>query len=178
MIATVFDTETTGLIDNPARKLDVQPEIISLAIQSVNMMTEEIYDPYYREFKPQKALTKNITDITGITNEKLKDALSIESQLPFIVPRLRSAPLIIGQNIRFDMDMIELELRRYTYPPFKWPKIIDIVSNTIHLKGYRLSLTNLHLELFGTPFEGAHDAGVDCAVTCKCAIELFKRGLL
>jgi DNA polymerase III epsilon subunit-like protein len=178
MIATIFDTETTGLIDNPARKLDTQPEIISLAIQSVNLMTEEIYDRYYEEFKPQKSISNTITNITGITNEQLKNAGPIERALPNIIPRLRSASLLIGQNIRFDMDMIELECRRYNYPISRWPKTLDLIQNTIHLKGYRLSLTNLHLELFGTPFEGAHDAGVDCTTTCKCAIELFKRGLL
>jgi DNA polymerase III epsilon subunit-like protein len=76
------------------------------------------------------------------------------------------------------MDMIELECRRYKYPPPRWPRILDLVQNTIHLKGYRLSLTNLHLELFGIAFESAHDAAVDCTATSKCAIELFKRGLL
>jgi DNA polymerase III alpha subunit (gram-positive type) len=71
MIATVFDTETTGLIENPARKLDSQPEIISLAIQNVNLEEGQIYDTYYKEFKPLKPLSKNITDITKITNEQL-----------------------------------------------------------------------------------------------------------
>jgi DNA polymerase III epsilon subunit-like protein len=178
MIATIFDTETTGLINNPARKLDAQPEIISLAIQSVNLMTEEIYDNYYQEFKPLKPISEEITKITKITNEKLNNAHSMNFELPMIIPRLSSAPLLIGQNIRFDMDMIELECRRYNFPLPKWPKIMDLIQNTIHLKGYRLSLTNLHLELFGSTFESAHDASVDCTITCKCAIELFKRGLL
>jgi DNA polymerase-3 subunit alpha (Gram-positive type) len=177
MIATVFDTETTGLIENPARKLDSQPEIISIAIQNINLETGEIFDLYYREFKPQKPLTKNITEITKITNEQLADAPSIETNLPRIVEKLSGASLIIGQNIRFDMDMIELECKRYNLS-IKWPKIMDLVQNTIHLKGYRLSLTNLHLELFGTEFDSAHIASVDCAITSKCAIELFKRGLL
>jgi DNA polymerase III epsilon subunit-like protein len=174
----VFDTETSGLIENPARKLDSQPEIISIAIQSIDLEKAEIFDHYYCEFKPLKPISANITEITGITNERLEIAPSIESQLPYIIPRLRGAPVLIGQNIRFDMDMIELECRRYQYPSFKWPRILDLVQNTIHLKGYRLSLTNLHLELFGTAFESAHDAGVDCSATSKCAIELFKRGLL
>jgi DNA polymerase III alpha subunit (gram-positive type) len=178
MIATVFDTETTGLIENPARKLDSQPEIISIAIQNVNLETGEIFDIYYKEFKPVKPLSKNIIEITKITNEKLESASPIMVDLPYIALRLMSAPLIIGQNIRFDMDMIELECKRNKYSFFKWPKILDLVQNTIHLKGYRLSLTNLHLELFGTAFESAHDASVDCTITSKCAIELFKRGLL
>jgi DNA polymerase III epsilon subunit-like protein len=178
MIATVFDTETTGLIENPARKLDSQPEIISLAIQNVNLEEGQIYDTYYKEFRPIKPLSKQITEITKITNEQLANAESIEKQFHYIMHRFRCASLIIGQNVRFDMDMIELECRRYNYPPPRWPRILDLVQNTVHLKGYRLSLTNLHLELFGTAFESAHDAAVDCTATSKCAIELFKRGLL
>jgi DNA polymerase III epsilon subunit-like protein len=90
---------------------------------------------------------------------------------------LEDSSLLIGQNVRYDMDMVELECRRYN-KTIKWPPILDLIQNTIHLKGYRLSLTNLHIELFGSEFEGAHQASVDVAITCKCAIELFKRGLL
>src|SRR5580698_3463260 len=132
LMMVVFDTETSGLIENPARKLDSQPEIISIAIQSIDLEKAEIFDHYYCEFKPLKPISANITEITGITNERLEIAPSIESQLPYIIPRLRGAPVLIGQNIRFDMDMIELECRRYQYPSFKWPRILDLVQNTIH----------------------------------------------
>jgi DNA polymerase III epsilon subunit-like protein len=178
MIATVFDTETTGLIINPARKLDTQPEIISLAIQDVDLAAGEITNQYYQEFKPLKPISEEITRITRITNEQLKDAHSMNFELPNIIPRFSGAPIILGQNIRFDMDMVELECKRYNYPVPKWPMAIDLIQHTIHLKGFRLSLTNLHKELFGTEFASAHNAGVDCTTTSKCAIELFKRGLL
>jgi DNA polymerase III epsilon subunit-like protein len=178
MIATIFDTETSGLIENPARRLDSQPEIISLAIQGVNLETGEILNNFYQEFKPVRPISDEIIKITGITNKKLELANPIKDSLSNIVNILCSAPLIIGQNVRFDMDMIELECRRYNQPKPKWPKTLDLVQNTIHLKSHRLSLTNLHLELFGTTFESAHDASVDCAITSKCAIELFRRGML
>ena len=178
MKATVFDTETTGLIINPARKLDAQPEIISIAIQSFESDTGEMQDLYYRVFKPTRPISEEITKITGFTNDYVKDFQSIELELPFLIPILRSSNLLIGQNLRFDMDMIELECRRYNTPPPRWPPTIDLVANTIHLKGYRLSLKNLHIELFGTAFEDSHRAGVDVAATVRCAVELFKRGLL
>lgn len=178
MKAIVFDTETTGLIINPARKLETQPEIISLAIQNVDLKTGEITDHYYQEFKPLKPISEEITRITRITNERLEKAHSMNFELPMIIPIFESAPLLIGQNIRFDMDMIELECIRYNYPKPKWPKMLDLIVNTIHLKGFRLSLKNLHKELFGTEFEDAHRADIDCGITAKCAIELFKRGLL
>jgi DNA polymerase III subunit alpha, Gram-positive type len=178
MLATIFDTETTGLIENPARKLDIQPEIISIAIQNVNLKTGEFLEHYYSLFKPIKPISEEITKITGITNEIVKDEGSIERELPIIINMLKSASLLIGQNITFDLDMIELECKRYKYPISKWPRMLDLVQNTIHLKGYRLNLTNLHIELFGKEFVGAHDAWIDCTITAKCAIELFKKGLL
>jgi DNA polymerase III epsilon subunit-like protein len=178
MKAVTFDTETTGLIINPARKLDMQPEIISLAMQDVDLKTGEITNNYYQEFKPLKPVSEEITRITIINNEQLKSAHSMNFELPMIMLRLMSTTVVIGQNIRFDMDMIELECKRYHYTMLKWPKAIDLIQNTIHLKGYRLSLTNLHKELFGTEFASAHNAMVDCTTTSKCAIELFRRGLL
>jgi DNA polymerase III subunit alpha len=177
MIATIFDTETTGLIENPARKLDKQPEIISFASQVVNLATGEYFESESMFFKPQNPISAEITKITGITNEQVKDKRNIGWFINDIADLLELSPLLIGQNIRFDMDMIELECRRYDRL-IKWPKTLDLIQNTIHLKGFRLSLTNLHIELFGEPFSGAHQASVDVAITCKCAIELFRRGLL
>lgn len=178
MKAVVFDTETTGLIINPARKLETQPEIISLAIQNIDLATGEITDHYYQEFKPLKPISEEITRITRITNERLEKAHSINFELSMILPRFETAPMLIGQNIKFDLDMIELECIRYNYPKPKWPPRVDLIQNSIHLKGFRLSLKNLHKELFGTEFEDAHRADVDASITAKCAIEMFKRGLL
>jgi hypothetical protein len=75
------------------------------------------------------------------------------------------------------MAMVTLECDRLG-KKIKWPKTLDLVENSIFLKGYRLSLTNLHIELFGTDFAGAHAADTDVKMTIKCAIEMFKRGWL
>jgi len=178
MKAIVFDTETTGLIINPARKLDVQPEIVSIAIIEVDLDIPRMEDLYYKLFKPSRQIPQDVTKIHGITNESVKDMPSILMELSSILPKLISGDLMIGQNVRFDMDMVELECKRYNYQIPKWPRILDLVDNSIFLKGYRLSLTNLHIELFGKEFEGAHKADTDVQITAKCAIEMRKRGWL
>jgi DNA polymerase III epsilon subunit-like protein len=177
MIATIFDTETTGLIINPARKLDAQPEIISFASVTVVLDTGERSNVYYKIFKPVKPVSKEISDITGFNDDNLKDCPPIFHHIDEMLNILEKASLIIGQNITFDKSMFELECQRYKRT-IKWPKVMDLVENTIHIKGYRLSLTNLHKELFGHDFDSAHRADVDVMITAKCAIELFKRGLL
>lgn len=177
MIATIFDTETTGLIENPARKLESQPEIISIGIQSVNLVTGEYFEPYYRTFKPTKSISQEIYKITGLNDETVKDSLPFHNHVDEVVTLLEGAQLLIGQNISFDMGMVNTELLRLNRK-IKWPKRLDLVENSIYLKGFRLSLTNLHIELFGEEFKGAHRADVDVLITCKCAIEMYKRGWL
>jgi len=177
MRAVVFDTETTGLIINPGRSLALQPEVISLAAQEFELTTGEKFSSFYRIFKPTRPISEEITKITGFTNEQLAIEPPIKDSLDEIIPILEKAQLLIGQNITFDKSMLELELRRYN-KKIKWPMGLDLVEHTIYLKGYRLSLTNLHLELFGVVFESAHEADVDVQATYRCAVELYKRGLL
>ena len=133
---------------------------------------------YYKLFKPSRPIPQDVTKIHRITNDDVKNLPSIEGELPYLLHLMEGSGLVIGQNVRFDMDMLELEFKRYNSPIPRWPKALDLVENSIYLKGFRLSLTNLHVELFGKEFEGAHKADTDVNITCLCAIEMYKRGLL
>lgn len=177
MRALCFDTETSGLIDNPARRLALQPEIISFASVNVDLAEGIISGAHYRLYKPNKPISQEIVKITGLTNEMLMHARTILNDIDEIIARLEAAPVIIGQNIQFDKSMIELECARYERN-IKWPPLLDLVQNAIYVKGYRLTLTDLHMELFGRAFPDAHKANVDVEITARCAIEMFKRGML
>jgi DNA polymerase III epsilon subunit-like protein len=175
MKVTVFDTETTGLIINPARKLDAQPEIVSIAILKIDLYEAKMEDMYYKLFKPSKSIPQHAFKIHGISDEDVKNCPRIYHHLTDeIIPLFEESNLIIGQNINFDMSMVDLECKRYSRP-IKWPKALDLVENSIFLQGYRLSLIDLHIELFGKEFEGAHKADTDVRITAKCAIEMYKR---
>ena len=52
------------------------------------------------------------------------------------------------------------------------------VQKTMHFQQRRLTLTNLHQELFGVPFEGAHRARHDVEALFRCYEELCKRGVI
>jgi DNA polymerase III epsilon subunit-like protein len=175
--ALVIDTETTGLIDNPARRLALQPEIISFASVSVNFLVGVISHEYYRLFKPQKPISEEIRRITGLTNELLSNAPYIEDHLDDIIEKIEHAPLVIGQNIQFDRNMIDIECDRYR-KVVEWPTCIDLVQHAIYLKGYRLTLSDLYMELFKENFQGAHKANIDVEITAKCSIEMHRRGML
>lgn len=185
MKALIFDTETTGLTKNRTVKLDLQPEIIEFYGQLVNLKTKKILSKYGTLIKPSKPLSdkpefgqkKTISQITGITNEMLAKAPSFKQVSKEIFKMIEKSPIAIAHNLSFDSEMIDIEAERLKYE-VRWPRKICSVEATIAMKGKRLSLTNLHLELFGEKFEDAHRAKNDVDALTKCCIELFKRGML
>lgn len=186
MKVTIFDTETTGLVRNRTLKLDALPECIEFYACVCDLKKGKIIKEYDTLIKPQKALSdtpalgdrKTITQITGITNEMLKDALPFKDHAKAIIKILSAAPIVIAHNASFDKDMIEIELERCGIKDFKWPRLVCTVEQTIAMKGYRLSMNALHQELFGEPFTGAHRAKADVAALLRCAVELYKRDII
>ena len=57
-------------------------------------------------------------------------------------------------------------------------KRLCTVQKTMFFQQRRLTLTNLHQELFGVPFEGAHRARHDVEALFRCYEELCKRGVI
>ena len=60
---------------------------------------------------------------------------------------------------------------------FPWPKNhICTVEHSLHIKGYRLKLAQLHQELLGKGFENAHRAKNDVYALVRCFHALVERG--
>lgn len=185
MKALIFDTETSGLPRNRTIKLDLQPSIIEFASALVNLKTGKVLKSFQTLIKPAKALSdtpafgdkKTITQITGITNEMLKDAPNFKEVSKDIFKLIESPLMVIAHNLSFDSEMVDIEAERINRI-VAWPRKICTVEATIAMKGHRLNLTKLHLELFDEPFEGAHRAQGDVEALTRCCVELFKRGML
>lgn len=186
MKAVLFDTETSGLVRNRTLKLDSQPEVIEFYACYVDLKKGKILKEFETLIKPSKPLLdkpapgdkKTITQITGITNEMLDKAKPFKAHIKDITTILSSAPIVIAHNASFDKDMVEIELERCGIKDFKWPRLLCTVEQTIHMKGYRLSASALHEELFKEPFSGAHRAKADTAALLRCCIELHRRDII
>lgn len=179
MKAFIFDTETTGLVQNRTIKLDKQPEIIEFYGCTVDLSTGELIDEIDVLIRPAKLpLPPIITKITGLKSEMFEK----EPRFGFFAPTIRAAieregVTPIAHNLSFDKDMVEIEFERLG-EKIEWPAGLCTVEQSIHVKGFRLTLGGLHSELFGEPFVGAHRAKVDVAALTRCAVEMFKRGWL
>ncbi|MCX7124098.1 MAG: 3'-5' exonuclease [Gammaproteobacteria bacterium] len=181
----LLDCETTGLVRNRTLKLERQPEIIEFYACLANLKTGKVTKEFNSFLKPAKELSdtpapgdrKTITEITGITNAMLKDAPTFKEKSAEIIKLIESAPCVIAHNASFDREMCDIEAERIGRK-IKWPRVLCTVEQTISMKGYRLSLSALHQELFGEPFTGAHRAKIDVEALARCCKELLKRGIL
>lgn len=184
MIALILDVETTGL-PIPCAKLEAQPSVIEIFMALVDLKTGKISKTYETLIKPPAPLSdkpapnsrKTISEITGITNDALADAPAFKDISKIIFDWIERAPAVIAHNLQFDSQMIDFEAERLGYA-IKWPRKICTVEQTMSLRGYRLSLANLHSELFNESFTGAHRARKDVEVLIKCCMKLHERGMI
>lgn len=180
MKAFLFDCETTGLISNRTLKLEQQPHVIEFYGGLFDLKKGKLLDEVNTFVRPPKPelVTKEITNITGITYDDLKDAPTFAEVADKIFPAVEKSPICIAHNLSFDKEMLELEADRLSRK-LKWPKrLICTVEQTVHIKGFRMNLSLLHEHLFGEPFAGAHRAKVDVEALARCCKELLKKGVL
>lgn len=174
----VFDTETTGLVENMTTRLDHQPEVIEFCGMTIDPYTGKVYDIFDRLIKPIQPISEEITKMNGITNGMVKGASSFAFLAPTIRDLIERSDVVVAHNAAFDRDMVNLEFTRLGMTKIAWPHIICTIEATIHLTGYRLSLSALYEFLFKEKFEGAHRAKADVEALCRIVIELMKRGEL
>ena len=102
----VVDVETTGL--NPIRN-----DIIEFG--AVKVIDNEITEVFSELVKPKDTLRADITRLTGITEDMLAFAPSINRILPKFLEFIGDA-VIIGHNIDFDTDFISIACQRFKLP--------------------------------------------------------------
>lgn len=174
----IFDTETTGLIRNLLIPVDRQPRIVEYFGHVVDDQTGEVLSELEFLCDPLVKLSRETIEITHITPEMIKGKPMFSAFANQVAEQIESADEIVAHNLAYDLHMIEYEFARLDLGDrLKIPAVRTCtVQQTEWLKGHRLSLTNLHQELFGTPFEGAHRAREDVEALTRCFLDLRGKG--
>ena len=175
--ALFFDTETTGLIRNRKIGLDKLPEIVEFYGCYADLETGEILEELDLLMKPVRPMSDEVVKIHGITNAAVANAPRFAENALKITDFISRAPIVIAHNLSYDTEMVDIELERIGNK-IQWPQKICTVEQTVHIKGFRLSLAKLCEHLFGERFIGAHRADADVKALVKCYVELNKRGLV
>jgi DNA polymerase III epsilon subunit-like protein len=195
MIVCIFDTETTGLIDNHVKRLDRQPEVIEFACVWADwdglVSDEAVLDRYEVLIRPQLCRLNDKPEKEKphhLTDEQLADCPCFGREIADkLVYFLAGSDVVCGHNLSFDMEMIDIEFerlgRKLVWPPVR----MCTVEQTSHIaqdaqrkpsRYNRVSLGDLHYYLTGVEHENAHRAMDDVMATLRCLREIRRKGWL
>lgn len=173
----IFDLETTALIRNSGRDIEKQPRIFEFYGELIEDDGAVVDELYFR-CNPGVKLNPDVRRITGVTDEDLADKLPFSAYNGKVRDFFAGADALVAHNLSYDLAILQFEMRRCG-TEFMSPSIkVCTVEATEYLKGFRLSLTDLHMHLFNQPFYGTHSAKGDTQALLKVYVELLKRGIV
>ena len=150
----VFDLETTGFDPKTC-------EIIEIG--ALKYKNDQLVAEFNVLINPQIPIPSNITSITGINDEMVKDAKTINEVLPKFITFIEDLTLI-AHNSSFDLSFIEENIKKLNLTMIN-NKNID----TVYLaRKYIKETTNSKLETLKKHFNleyGSHRSLEDCYTT-------------
>ncbi|MGN1401182.1 MAG: PolC-type DNA polymerase III [Bacillus sp. (in: firmicutes)] len=168
---TVFDTETTGF---QVQRYDRMIEIGAVIVKGLTVMEEKQFQMYVN---PDRQISREITDLTSITNEMVKnapDALTAIASFFEFVEKSNSVGFV-GHYVDFDMRVIKSELKRgkLTYRKYMSIDTISLLER-FPFAEQKLDLGQ-YAELFQTRAYKRHSAIGDALTTAYLFVDLLTR---
>ncbi|WP_191560988.1 ATP-dependent DNA helicase DinG [Metabacillus idriensis] len=162
----VIDVETTG---NSPKKGD---RIIQLA--AVVIENGKVAERFSSFINPSQKIPLFIEQLTGISNEMVKDAPPFEDIAENVSALLEDA-FFVAHNVHFDLSFIQEELHKCGYPRFTGPVLDTVELSRIvfpHAASYKLSelceeLNIRHLN--------PHRADSDAEVTGELLLHILRK---
>ncbi|MCH1625175.1 3'-5' exonuclease [Fredinandcohnia sp. SECRCQ15] len=166
---TVFDTETTGF------QIGTSDRMIEIAAVHVQGFEVDEFDIYQSYINPQRQISREIIELTGISNEKVENApFSIEAITQFFTfAEKYHTACLVGHYVSFDILTLKSELKRERIAYRKQPTI-----DTLDLIGFispSYDMRDLHkyAQNFGTRIYERHTARGDALTTAYLFVELL-----
>jgi DNA polymerase-3 subunit alpha len=187
----IFDTETTGLPkrwDAPYTDTDNWPRVIQIAWQLHDEMGKLIEAQDFLVQPDGFDIPYDAERIHGISTALAqKEGIPLVEMLEKFNIVLSKAKFVIGQNLKFDLNVTGSEfVRAKIGNDLQELPVLDTctehTANLCKIPGGRYgkfklpTLTELHQFLFNQPFGEAHNATADVEATTRCFLELLRKG--
>jgi len=179
MSIIVFDTETTSLLAPEIAGADAQPHLVEFAGVKINHQLQTI-DQLNFMVKPRVPIPEDATKVHGYTDETVKGMKPFAAHWRILADWFLGATHCVGHNLQYDKLVLSWELIRIGKQlNFPWPPgAICTVEEIQKLKGYRMSLSDLYVELMGESFHNAHSAVADVQATAKVFIKMVEKEMI
>ena len=158
----VFDIETTGLDKS-------NDQIIEIG--AVKLVDGKFKEKFQTFVKPTNPIPMDVTKLTGITDDMVKNAPSPEQVLKDFYEFTRDSA-IVGQNV-IDFDMMFVKRIGKEYGLTFDNEVYDtyVMARQAHLQVTNFKLGTL-VKYFGFTLEGAHRAWNDAYATAQVFLKL------
>ncbi|SEF45583.1 DNA polymerase-3 subunit alpha [Caloramator fervidus] len=158
----VFDIETTGFNAN-------KDEIIEIG--AVKIKDFKIVDKFSALINPEREISKEIIELTGITNEMISDKPRLGEVLPLFLEFIGDAP-VVAHNAKFDTSFIREKSKKLNL------KFENTVIDTLTLSRWLLPELKKHklniiAEYLGVKLENHHRAVDDAEATANIFIKFL-----
>lgn len=153
-----LDIETTGL--SPT-----YDEIIELG--AVKYRDSIPVDTFSSLVKPESPIDDFITQMTGITNEMLEDAPSLNAVLPSFIEFVGN-DIIVGHNVNFDVNFIYDACEAIGLPPFSNNFIDTMRLGRRMYKDLKNHKLDTLIDFFRLEKRTLHRGLGDCELTAEC----------
>jgi len=186
----VVDCETDGLPrrwDASLADLDNWPRIVQVAWALYDDDQTEMVAAAYLVRPDGFRIPPDAVRIHGITTERATaEGRSLADVLAELAAVSDQADVVVAHNIGFDGRVIAAEFMRLgLVPPFMPDEMVCTMMESAaycELPGPHGNkwpkLAELHEVLFGSAFDGPHDARNDVAACARCYFELRSRGVI
>jgi DNA polymerase-3 subunit epsilon len=160
-----FDVETTGFLPGVDQITEIG------AIKFVNGSIDSIFATL---INPKRSIPQVVTQVTGITDDMVKDQPSIDTVLEPLAEFCGSLP-VVAHNANFDFQFLISDIKKFESSA---PSGIVLDTCTMARKvipgilNYKLSTLIQHLNI---PSQGFHRAQADATYCGQLFLEILKR---
>lgn len=158
----VLDIETTGL--------DPRNDQIT-EIGAVKIKNKKVIDTFKTFVNPEKLIPEKITKLTGITDDMVKDAPTIDTVMPEFKAFFSDAPLV-AHNASFDIGFIKEKCKKINVE-IKNPIVDTLTLSRELLKDIKKHKLDIVAKRLGVQLENHHRALDDAKATADILIKLF-----